>query len=99
MAILSADCGTLHVFDRSARIMRWTFRRSEQVIVFQLGLTGDNTAYELRIDAPWNRLGVTTELFDDAMSAFQRHAALEQLLVNDGWMLEEFESQRTFRTA
>ena len=99
MTIESADGAILTVGDRSSRILRWTFRRLDEAIVFQLGLTGDNSAYELRIDPPWNPLGVTTEVFDDAMSAVHRHAAIEQMLVNDGWMLEGFESEKTFRRA
>jgi hypothetical protein len=98
MPIVSADCDAFTAGNRPAsRVLRWTFRRREVVIVFQLGLTGDHSAYELRIDPPWNPLGVTTEVFDDAMSAFHRHAAIEQMLVTDGWMLEEFESEKTFR--
>jgi hypothetical protein len=36
--------------------------------------------------------GTTTELFDDAMAALQRHAAIERVLIDEGWMLEDFES-------
>ena len=77
--------------------MRWTFRREEETVICELGLNGDDSAYELRIAAPWNPFGATTELFDDAMSAFQRHAALEHELVRDGWSLETFKSDRVPR--
>jgi hypothetical protein len=60
-------------------------------------LNNDNSAYELRLDRPWNPAGTTTELFDDATSAFQRHAAIERTLVDEGWMLEAFESERVAR--
>jgi hypothetical protein len=33
------------------------------------------------------------------MSAFQRHAAIERILVSQGWMLEAFASDQIFRTA
>jgi len=100
MPIVSADPDALIVGNRPAtRVLRWVFSRREEVIVFQLGLTADSSAYELRIDPPWHHLGVTTEVFDDAMSAFHRHAAIEQMLVNEGWLLEEFESEKTFRSA
>jgi hypothetical protein len=79
------------------RIMRWTFRREEETLVCELGLSGDDSAYELRIASPWNPFGATTELFDDAMSAFQRHTALERELVRDGWSLESFRSDRVSR--
>jgi hypothetical protein len=84
---------------RSVRILRWTFRRDDDAVVCELGLNSDESAYELRLDAPWNPAGTTTELFDDAMSAFQRHAAIERILVTDGWMLEGFESEQVRRPA
>ena len=99
MAIVTGGCGTLNVTDRSVRILRWTFRRGQETIVCELGLTGDNSAYELRIDPLRNAAGVTTELFDDAMSAFQRHAAIERILVDQGWTLEGFASDQILRTA
>src|SRR5262245_5682848 len=80
--------------DAGIRIMRWTFRRSEEIVICELGLNGDHSAYELRVALPWNAFGPTTELFDDAMSAFQRHTALERGLVRDGWSLESFHAIR-----
>jgi hypothetical protein len=74
------------------RVLRWTFRRDHQVIICELGLNSDDTAYELRLNPPWNLHGITTELFDDAIQAFQRHAAIERVLIDDGWMLQGFES-------
>jgi hypothetical protein len=77
--------------DHHVRVMRWTFRRSDETVVCELGLSRDHTAYELRVDPPWNPAGITSELFDDATSAFERHAGVERILVNDGWSLESFE--------
>ena len=74
------------------RVLRWTFRRDHEAIVCELGLNSDDSAYELRLNPPWNLHGVTTELFDDSMQAFQRHAAIERVLIDEGWMLEGFES-------
>lgn len=74
------------------RILRWTFRREDDAVVCELGLNSDDSAYELRLNPPWNLHGTTTEQFDDAMQAFQRHAAIERVLIAEGWMLEEFES-------
>ena len=84
---------------REVRVLRWTFRRDSDSVVCELGLNSDDSAYELHIDPPWNPTGSATELFNDAMSAFQRHAAIERLLVGDGWMLEGFESERVTRPA
>jgi hypothetical protein len=89
----------LIVTDRSVRVLRWTFRRGDDAVVCELGLNADNSAYELRVDPAWNPVGLSTELFHDATSAFDRHAALERMLVDGGWVLEAFESDRIFRSA
>ena len=83
--------------DRFIRVLRWTFTRETESVFCQLGLTGDDSAYQLRIDPPWNPTGVAVECFDDAMSAFQRHAMIERVLLDDGWTLERFESTRIER--
>ena len=88
---------TLHSIDPAVRVLRWTFRRDADTVVCELGLNTDDSAYELRLNPPSNPSGVMTELFDDAMSAFQRHAAIERILIDDGWMLEGFESERIVR--
>jgi hypothetical protein len=83
--------------DQEVRILRWTFRRDEDSVVCELGLNSDHSAYELRVNPPWNAATATVEQFDDAMSAFQRHAAIERMLVSEGWLLEGFESERVDR--
>jgi len=74
------------------RVLRWTFRRQHETVVCQLALNSDDSAYELRLNPPWDLQGTTTEVFDDAMPAFQRHAAIERVLVDEGWLLEGFET-------
>jgi hypothetical protein len=96
---LTAIRPTVAAAARSVRVLRWTFRREQQAVVCELGLNGDDSAYELRLKPAWNPAGFTTELFDDAMAAFERHAAIERLLVDDGWMLEGFESEQIPRPA
>jgi len=71
--------------------MRWTFTRGDEVAVCELGLNRDETGYELRIDPPWSPLAISSEHFDDAMSAFQRQTELEKILISDGWSLEAFD--------
>jgi len=95
----TAACPTLDATERTVRVLRWTFRREEEAVVCELGLNGDDSAYELRVTPVWNPTDVTRELFDDAMSAIARHAAIERTLVDDGWMLEAFESERIPRPA
>ena len=77
--------------------MRWTFRRHDDTIVCELGLNRDDSAYELRIEPPSNPTGVATESFDDAIAAFQRHGDIERMLIERGWSLERFESNRESR--
>jgi hypothetical protein len=83
--------------DHTVRILRWTFRRDEETLVCELGLNGDDSAYELRVGPPRNPGGLATEIFDEATSAFERHSAIERVLVDDGWSLERFESERRSR--
>jgi hypothetical protein len=80
MAVSATDGRSQHPStDHAARVLRWTFRRNEEAIVCELGLNTDDSAYELRLEPPTNPAGVATELFNDAMAAFQRHAAIERV--------------------
>jgi len=78
-------------------VLRWTFRRNDETVVCELGLSRDHSAYELRVDAPWHPAGAAIEQFDDAISAFQRHATIERTLVGEGWLLEAFETEHVGR--
>lgn len=80
---------------RHVRVLRWIFQRDEdETVVCELGLTGEDSEYELRVPAQWNPTGAAVERFDDALTAFQRHAMIERLLLDDGWALHAFESER-----
>ena len=82
---------------RYVQILRWTFRRGDERVVCELGLTSDSSAYELRVLPLSNPAGATTERFDDALSAFQRHGTIERNLITQGWSLDRFESDRVTR--
>jgi len=80
---------------RHIRVLRWTFRRDgEDAVVCELALTGEDREYELRAPAEWNPTGQQVERFDDALTAFQRHAMIERQLLDLGWALDEFQSER-----
>ena len=80
---------------RHIRVLRWTFRRDgAKAVVCELALTGEDREYELRAPAEWNPTGVPVERFDNALTAFQRHAMIERRLLDAGWALEAFESER-----
>ena len=79
------------------RVLRWNFRHVgsfEAPVVCELCLTGEDRDYELRVPREWNPSGRSIERFDDALSAFQRHAMIERLLLDAGWVLDAFESER-----
>ncbi|MCC7416594.1 MAG: hypothetical protein IT176_05575 [Acidobacteria bacterium] len=81
--------------DRHVRVLRWIFSRDEdETVVCELGLTGEDSEYELRVPARWSPTGASIERFDDALTAFQRHAMIERLLLDDGWTLHEFQSEQ-----
>jgi hypothetical protein len=80
---------------RHVRILRWIFtREADESVVCELALTGEDREYELRSPAEWNPLGIPVETFDDALSAFERHAMIERKLLDDGWVLGQFESEK-----
>ena len=80
---------------RQIRVLRWTFRRDDDdAVVCELALTGEDREYELRTPADWNPTGLSVERFDDAFNAFQRHAMIERTLLDAGWQLDGFESER-----
>jgi hypothetical protein len=77
------------------RVLRWTFRRDQgERVVCELALTGEDREYELRVPAEWNPTHREIERFDDALSAFQRHAMIERTLLDQGWVLDAFDSER-----
>jgi len=80
---------------RHIRVLRWTFRREEhERVVCELALTGEDREYELRVPARWNPTHREIERFDDAMTAFQRHAMIERILLDNGWVLDSFDSEK-----
>ena len=98
--VTSGDATAIRV-DRSrrqrchVRVLRWIFRRDgDESVVCELALTGEDREYELRVPATWNPMGVSVERFDDALTAFQRHAMIERQLLDEGWQLDGFESER-----
>jgi hypothetical protein len=75
-----------------AHTLRWLFRRGDDRLQCELGLTSDHCAYELRTNPRPDGMASASELFDDAFSAFRRHSTLERMLLDAGWTLEVFET-------
>ena len=86
-----------HCSDRSVQVMRWTFKRDDEVLFCELGLNQDESAYEISMTPPWTAAGIAAELFDDAIAAFQRLGDIERVLVAEGWSLDNYESRRVVR--
>jgi hypothetical protein len=76
--------------DRHVRVLSWMYRRDDETVECRLRLTPDDTAYELCVQPPWNPTGAAVELFDDAVSAFDRQTVVDRNLINAGWSLERF---------
>jgi hypothetical protein len=77
------------------RVLRWTFRRDgDEVVVCELALTGEDREYELRVPPEWSPTRCAVERFDEALTAFQRHAMIERQLLDSGWVLHSFDSER-----
>jgi hypothetical protein len=77
------------------RVLRWTFEHgASEPVVCELCLTGQDRDYELRMPREWSPSGRSIERFDEALTAFQWHAAVERLLLDAGWTLAGFESEK-----
>jgi hypothetical protein len=79
--------------EHGGRTLQWCYRRDGEVLTCALALTTDYSAYELRVSPARLAPGPASELFDDAISAFQRQAVVERVLREDGWELERFEQR------
>lgn len=84
--------------ERGVRTLRWCYSRDGEVLTCALALTSDCTAYELRVTPPFGAPAAGAELFDDAISAFERQAAIERALIAQGWSLEQFERSEFLTT-
>jgi len=74
------------------RVLSWTYRREDETLVCRLALTPDCSAYQLKIQPAWTAAGASSEIFDDALSAFERQTAIERSLLKAGFVLARFES-------
>jgi hypothetical protein len=84
--------------DPLVRVLSWIYRRDDETVSCRLALTADCSAYELQTQPRWNPTRAAVELFDDALSSFERQAAIERRLFNAGFALERFDSALEVRT-
>lgn len=77
-------------------VLRWTYWREGDRLDCELALTDDLSAYELHLAPARLPHAPPSQLFDDAVSAFQRQATLHRWLEADGWTLAEVSSHRRY---
>jgi hypothetical protein len=78
--------------DPLVRVLSWTYRREDETVRCRLALTVDCSTYASKIQPPLNPARASIELFNDALSAFDRQTATERALINAGFALERFDS-------
>ena len=89
-----AEARRTQTLAREISVLRWMYERGDESLTCELALAQDLAAYELRFSPPQLGAGPASELFDDAVSAFQRHTMLERGLIEEGWRLEDFQKNR-----
>jgi hypothetical protein len=75
---------------RSIHLLRWVFRRGNQLLTCQLDRDGRQAAYMLSLVPHWDVRQAVVEQFDAGVSAFRRHAAVADTLRRQGWTLASY---------
>ena len=73
------------------RLLRWIFRRDDQLVTCQLDRENDGVGFTLALVPHWEvRRSVVTS-FDAGIAAFQHHAAVAAELRQRGWTLTSYD--------
>ena len=75
---------------RAHRLLRWVFRKGNQLLTCQLDREGGHAAYMLSLVPHWDVRQSVIELHQDGAAAFQRHAAIAGQLREQGWILDAY---------
>jgi hypothetical protein len=75
---------------RALRLLRWVFQRENHLLTCQLERESQQPSYTLSLVPHWDVGQVVTERCDEAIEAFQRHAAVVQQLRSRGWTLAAY---------
>ena len=96
-------------YRRSHRLLRWVFRKGNQLLTCQLDWGGHRAAYSLSLVPHWDtrksEVGsmksersdfrkVVVETFDAGVAAFHRHASVAAQLRSQGWTLASYTVDR-----
>ena len=79
---------------RPLRLLRWVFRRGNQLLTYQLDREGRQAAYMLSLVPHWDVRQAVVETYNAGVSAFHRHAAVAALLRRRGWTLASYTAAR-----
>jgi hypothetical protein len=74
---------TLH---RVAPILRWIFRRNDEILTCEVDVTSGHR-YEVCVIPHWDVSQSVVERFRAPLSAFERHAEIARQLRAGGWMV------------
>jgi hypothetical protein len=75
---------------RSMHLLRWVFRRGNQLLTCQLDREDRRAAYMLSLVPHWDVRQAVIERFDAGVSAFRRHATIADALRRQGWTLASY---------
>src|SRR4051812_18091599 len=72
------------------RLLRWIFRRGNQMLVCRVDRRPDDRTYMLSLVPPANVAAGIGETFTSACSALRRHAMIASELRRAGWTLSAY---------
>ena len=75
---------------RAQRVIRWVFRRENQMLTCQLTAVLGGAAYALLLLPHWDRSQAWMETFDSSVPALQRHAEIAATLRESGWTVAAY---------
>ena len=81
---------------RSHDVLRWIFRRGNQLVTCQLTRLSNRQRYVLAIVPHGNRSLGDSETFDSGLAALQRHASIASSLRECGWKVVAYSAPSPF---
>ena len=72
----------------SACILRWVFHRGADTLTCAVGVTGDQSSYEVCVLPHWSLSDAAIEHFGSPEGALRRHAEIAVHLRQAGWVAQ-----------
>ena len=76
----------------TVRLLRWVFRRDDQLVTCQLDRETSRPGYTLALVPHWDVRQTIVTSFEESVPAFQHHAALASELRQQGWTLASYDA-------